>query len=513
MLVQLRDVPEELGLLGGALVASGHEVVTQTSAPDVLVLGLPRGGTDDTDDATSFLDHTYGIYEQLVSTNAQVVVLLSSTRVYDGLDRGWRVTGDFAPQPTPELASLGPHLAEMTARELAREGRLRVWVLRLDTLGDVAAGAFLDPRDGAEAIVTAVNQIGALRGAAPSALSSSYRELIVSGDTVRFGKERGLRSPFEWEPTYPSQSTRAERRRAVWPCDADPVHVPGSPSQITVYGAGGPMGVAVCGALQGLPGVVVTATDRSPLAELAARPPQSAGAPLPVTMIEPHLERTVDVTDYAQVLDAARGADCLVNTSVVRDDPRVAFLVNALGTWNITRAAVELGIDRVVQTGPTLTLLGDPGGFAYDRDVPADAPVRPARWVYGLSKMLGLEASRVLAESARIAVPQLLFNQLLPNLYDGRPLLSFAASWRDSGRAVAAATQVTDWPEPSPRLDVLVPNPHRRTQYRRTWKMLGIEPLDRMDEHWMVEPDQTDETAPPGPRPIVGAMDRPEPKQ
>ncbi len=484
MLVQLTAVSDRLSALDDALMAAGHDVVVDAT-PDVLVLGLQAGA-----DATeTLLNHTYGVYETLIATPAPAVVLLSSTGVYDAYDRGWRLSGDFAPQPTPDLASLGPYLAELTARELAREGGLRVWVLRLDDVGTEAEGGFLHPDDATAAIVEAVSRMGALGRSTPTALESSYRELVVSGDQVRFRAEMGLRAPFTFTPSHPATTTRAERRPALWWRGNDPVHVSEPARHVTVYGAGGPMGVAVCEALPQLPGVIVTATDRAPLADLALRPPQSPRAPLPIPMVPPHEERIVDVTDYAQVLDAARGADCLVNVSVVRDDPRLAFLVNTLGTWNITRAAIELGIPRVVQTGPTLTLLGDPVGFAYDRDVPADAPMRPGRWTYGLTKMLGLEASRVLAETARIAVPQLLFNQLLPHTDDGRPVLPYAVSWRDSGRAVAAATQVSDWPEPSPRLDVLVPNPHRRTQWQRTWRLLGIEPHDRLDDRWMVASD------------------------
>lgn len=481
MLVQLRDVPQGLPL-ASALAVAGH-TVTDDGPADVVVMGIPGSAVEPDSDAGRLLAATFGVYEALLTSPASAVVLLGSLRVYDGYDAAWRLSESWAPRPTPDLASLGPYLAELTAREMSREGGLRVWLLRLDNIVDDVSQPGVLAEDAAGAVTEAVTRLGALAGSAPTGQQPSYLELNVTGDTVRFAPDATLRAPFGWAPAHPT-ATRAEMRSPLWPQGGEPLSVAGEPGRVTVYGAGGPMGVAVCEVLAET--VQVTATDRDSLSALALRPAQSVGAPVPVPMAAPHRERVVDVTDYEQVLEAARGSDCLVNVTVVRDNPALAFQVNTLGAWNIVRAAAQLGIPRVVQTAPTLALQGDPVGMVFDRAVSADAPGRPGRWVYALSKLLGLEAGRVIAEHERLAVPQLLFNQLLPSDAQGKVVVGYTVSWRDAGRAIAAATRVQDWPEPSPRMDVLAPNPHGRTRWQRTWRLLGIEPEDDFEAAWSV---------------------------
>ena len=57
----------------------------------------------------------------------------------------------------------------------------------------------------------------------------------------------------------------------------------------------------------------------------------------------PHGKPTidVDVTDYEQVRDAARGMDAIMNFTVVRDDPVLSFHVSSLGAWHVMKAAAE----------------------------------------------------------------------------------------------------------------------------------------------------------------------------
>src|SRR5437763_1051743 len=62
-------------------------------------------------------------------------------------------------------------------------------------------------------------------------------------------------------------------------------------------------------------------SDLRPIAVIAAEgKPQSPGAPLPEVLPPPHECRVVDVSDYHQVLEAARGMDALVNCTVVRPE-------------------------------------------------------------------------------------------------------------------------------------------------------------------------------------------------
>src|SRR5947208_14755542 len=115
---------------------------------------------------------------------------------------------------------------------------------------------------------------------------------------------------------------------------------------VAIFGAGGPVGAVAARTLR--EHYTLRLTDVRPIAEIAAEgKPQSPGAPLPEVLPPPHECRVVDVTDYAQVLEAARGMDALVNCTVVRSELGPAFGVNLVGAYNVVRAAVECGIRRI----------------------------------------------------------------------------------------------------------------------------------------------------------------------
>ncbi|MEZ4633547.1 MAG: NAD-dependent epimerase/dehydratase family protein [Caldilineaceae bacterium] len=119
---------------------------------------------------------------------------------------------------------------------------------------------------------------------------------------------------------------------------------------VVVFGAGGPLGSQLAEDLT--QHYTVRLTDIAPAEELAQRPPQSPGAPLPKSPSAPHTWEIVDVRDADQVMAACAGMDAIINVSVVRHDPADAFRVNTLGAFNVMRAAVAHGIHRVVHTGP-----------------------------------------------------------------------------------------------------------------------------------------------------------------
>ena len=89
-----------------------------------------------------------------------------------------------------------------------------------------------------------------------------------------------------------------------------------------------------------------------------------------------HEFQQVDVTDQAQVLRAAEGMDALVNLSVVRRDPRLAFRVNTLGCYHVMQAAAQQRIRRVINTGPHFTVAG-PTYEGVDFAIPPDVPPHP----------------------------------------------------------------------------------------------------------------------------------------
>src|SRR6476619_7535873 len=111
---------------------------------------------------------------------------------------------------------------------------------------------------------------------------------------------------------------------------------PVTEGKVAIYGAGGPVGAAAARALRDH--YTLRLTDIRPIGEIAAEgKPQSRGAPLPELLPAPHECRVVDVADYAQVLDAARGMDALVNVTVLRHQLALAFPVNLVGAFNVAR--------------------------------------------------------------------------------------------------------------------------------------------------------------------------------
>ena len=72
----------------------------------------------------------------------------------------------------------------------------------------------------------------------------------------------------------------------------------------------------------------------------------------------PHEYFKVDAGDIDQVVSAAEGMDAIINLSVLRTDRQLAFDVSARGCYNMMVAAVEHGIDRVINSGPFYAATG-----------------------------------------------------------------------------------------------------------------------------------------------------------
>ncbi len=112
----------------------------------------------------------------------------------------------------------------------------------------------------------------------------------------------------------------------------------------------------------------------------------------------------VDLTDYGQTVSALRGADChvqdidaVVHLAAVpgpgRKTDEATFEINTVSTYNVFRAATQLGLKRIVWASSETTL-----GLPFDTPPPyapidEDAPSRP-EWSYSLSKVLGEEMAR-----------------------------------------------------------------------------------------------------------------------
>lgn len=457
------------------------------AACDVIVHGMP--GLDVPAEAIDAA--TRGTWNLLTTTRARRYIQLSSMRHFDEYEAGWDVHEGWAPRPTTDPDQLVPYLAEITSRETVRARPVECIILRLDeivTAEVFAAGPVKPQWLHVDDAVTAITQ--AVECEEPPEAAGRWKALHIvrGGPASRFELHGALAAPFAYTTTH--QGPAEPLSHAVPP--AFPPRPPvmsglPRPRRILLFGAGGPLGAVTAAALRDHHQLRLA--DLRPLADFATAPPQSPGAPRPQRTAPPHEERLTDITDAAAVRDAAQGADCVVNCTVIRRDPTEAFRVNVIGAYNVMRAAVRSGIPRVVHTGPVLTLAPHPIGYTEDRMVDSSAPPRPGDDLYSITKYAAQEICRIFAERHAIACPTLLFygfvNPDLPREAEYRPGFgSFLISWSDAGHAMSAAVHVDALPEPSPVIHILADSPHGRYLATAAHDILRWQPHDRLDHLW-----------------------------
>lgn len=439
-------------------------------------------------DARTMIDKaTRGTWNLLTTTKARRVVHLSSMRIFDGYPANWAIDESWLPRPTTHPESLAAYLAELTSRELARVHPDVCVAARLDRVvpADVFDAGPIQPdwlhvADASRAIVRIVES-----DVLPIARARWQPVHVVRGDTTaRFPLGVAAGSVLSCLPEHVT-ATPAPRpvSAPALPADPEPLDGLAAPRAVTMFGAGGPLGAAATRAMG--PRHRLLLTDSRPLVECAAAGPQSPGAPLPSPPSPPHHEEVVDITDPDAVRAAAVAAECLVNCAVVRTESDRAFAVNVLGAFNVMRAAADAGIPRVVHTGPALVFERHPIGYNDDRNIGPTTPPRAGDDLYFLTKFLGQEITRILAEEHRIACPVLLFCGFVnPTAPRQHPVHPFSISWADAGRAIAAAATVPQLPEPCPVLHLHTESPHGRYRSTSAQTILGWRPQDRLDRYW-----------------------------
>ncbi len=444
---------------------------------------------------------TRGTYNLITTaSSATRFILLSSLRLFERYPMEWRVTEQWAPRPTTEIDDLATYLAELTVREVARVAPLKAIALRLGEVVDDASirGKDPDPRwlhvdDAIQAVERALE----FGEPAPGSWEPAMRHpttgwwvfhVVGGGRKTRFPLALAGQPPFSYAPRHdlssgvrlpiPTTPSRAVERLTG--------RVGGAARRVVIYGAGGPLAAVTAAALER--DHVLRLTDVRPLAEIVAEnKPQSEGAPLPRLLDPPHETRVVDVTDPDQVIEAARGMDAIINCTVVRPDPVLAFRVNTIGAYNVMRAAVACGIRRVVHTGPQQVTLPYPAGYWYDFDLPSDVPSRPGANLYILTKYLGQEICRIFAEEHDLEVPTLLFSSFVnPNNPAPEPLgaYAFSVSWQDAGEAMRQALRAPSFPRPFEAFHVVADLPHGKYSNQKAKQLLHWQPRDRLEAHW-----------------------------
>lgn len=416
-------------------------------------------------------------------------VLLGSLRLFDTCPVGWRVNEDWRPRPTSALADLVHVSAEVVVRELVRVLPFTAVALRLGRVtgptGPPAADA-LHVDDAVRAVELAL----AFEPAAKDSPAGWWPFHIAGGGPGnRYTIGSDTRTRLGYEPRH-DLTGGLEARASARP-SSTPTFPAGTPSRVVVFGAHGPLGSALVENLDaaGSP-VDLLLTDVVPVDVALARPPFNRGAPQPHANAS-HRTAVVDVRDFDQVWQATEGVDAVINLTAGRRLPEVAFGVNAVGTYNIMRAAVERGITRVVHTGPeVLSAAGtgrSQGSYWPDFRIPADAPPRASTSMYFLSKQIGSEVCRIFAEDHGLEVPALFYGNFRnpldadPDILDGFPI---CVSWRDGADAVARALRTTNLRQPYEAMTVVADLPQDKVSNLVAKERLGWRPEDTFEQYW-----------------------------
>ena len=203
----------------------------------------------------------------------------------------------------------------------------------------------------------------------------------------------------------------------------------------------------------------------------------------------PHDSRAVDVADFDQVMSAAEGMDAMVNCSVLRSDGKIAFDVNTLGTYNAARAAVEHGMNRLVNTGPHFTITGSVY-YDFDYGIAEEVPAHSGTGLYALSKAAGQEICRIFSENHPIHILCLLFLNFKPPQPDpgaeGLDLNSFSVTFRDAGEAARLALEVdlATLPSRNEIFFITTDLPHGKYSNAKARRLLGFDPQDKLEKYW-----------------------------
>ena len=200
-----------------------------------------------------------------------------------------------------------------------------------------------------------------------------------------------------------------------------------------------------------------------------------------------HEFMNVDVTSLDPVMAAAEGMDAIVNLSVVRHDPALAFRVNMLGCNNMMRAAVRHRIQRVINTGPHFTIAG-PSYERFDHAISPDVPPHPGTGLYPLTKSLGQEICRAFTLTHDIYVQDYLFYSLrdAEQLKPGAGGVPFVVSWGDAAEVFRLGLEIELARLPS-RCEVffiLADSPQGKFLNDKARQVLGFAPKDDVSLLW-----------------------------
>ncbi len=209
-----------------------------------------------------------------------------------------------------------------------------------------------------------------------------------------------------------------------------------------------------------------------------------------LTDIVPHPDGkptlTTDVTSYDQVLETARGMDAIMNFTVVRADPTQSFHVNTLGALNVMKAAAELGIKKVIHTGPQTISLA----HGHDFDI-KDVPKAPGTNYYLITKMLGMEICRIYARTHGIQTIAFHFLGLRPKPTEhvqGTDFHPFTIVYDDLAHASRLALEIESVPDDVQEFNMLSFEAQGKYSIEKARRILGYEPQEKWEDYYRRTP-------------------------
>jgi nucleoside-diphosphate-sugar epimerase len=190
----------------------------------------------------------------------------------------------------------------------------------------------------------------------------------------------------------------------------------------------------------------------------------------------------VDITDYNQVREAARGVEAIMNWSVLRDHPAHSFSVSTRGAYHVMKAAAELGISNVLQTGPEMVV----EWYRHEFDV-GEVPEAPGTGYYRITKYLGLEISRVYARTYGIRTVFFKFNNLFPKPtapVSGEDFRPFNIVFEDLVEACRLAIEIEFLPDNFQALNMTSYTAQGKYTIDTAHRILGYEPQERYEDYY-----------------------------
>jgi nucleoside-diphosphate-sugar epimerase len=182
----------------------------------------------------------------------------------------------------------------------------------------------------------------------------------------------------------------------------------------------------------------------------------------------------VDIADYGQVREAAQGMDAILNFTVNRYDPVHSFAVSVRGAYNVFRAAVELGITKVVHTGPELVAPTYRHEFGIE-----DAPLRAGTHYYGYTKYMSMELCKAFARLHGLQVICFLFAGLGARPEEpqpGREMPPFTIVWEDLVEACRLAVELESVPDNYQYMNLHSHIGHGKYLLNKAERILGYRP-------------------------------------